>query len=282
MRRKRGRMIDLSKIDYSAFDRWEIGKVLFFPRPEWTSMPMNLSISYETISIPVEEDINIGGRFYEDGKDSPNILFFHGNGEIVADYDDIAQLFVRNGINFLAVDYRGYGQSNGIPTVTNMMRDSHVIFEFIQRWLTDHQCSGPFIVMGRSLGSAAALEIASNYRQRIDGLIVESGFAFVGPLLQLMGLNLQFLGLSEAEGPRNIDKIKSFDKPTLIIHAEFDQIISFSEGETLYRESPAVEKTLLKIPMANHNDIFFQGITAYMEAVKLFAKACMISRQASS
>jgi pimeloyl-ACP methyl ester carboxylesterase len=271
-------MLDLSTIDYSAFDRWEIGRVLFYPRPEWTSIPMNSSINYETVSIPVDDDICIGGRFYEAGKDSPNILFFHGNGEIVADYDDIAQMFLKNGINFLAVDYRGYGLSNGIPTVTNMMRDAHLIFEFTRQWLDDHHFSGNFIVMGRSLGSASALEIASNYRQRIDGLIVESGFAFIGPLLQLMGMNLQFLGLTEAEGPRNIDKIRSFDKPTLIIHAEFDQIISFSEGEALFRESTAVEKTLLKIPMANHNDIFFQGMAAYMEAVKLFTEKCMKRR----
>lgn len=275
-------MIDLSTIDYSAFDRWEIGRVLFYPRPEWTSMPMNMSVNYETVSIPVEKDVSIGGRFYENTPDSPNILFFHGNGEIVADYDDIAQIFVRNGVNFLAVDYRGYGQSGGFPTVTNMMRDSHVIFEYTKQWLSDHNCSGVFIVMGRSLGSASALEIASSYRQRIDGLIVESGFAYVGPLLQLMGLSLQFLGLSEEEGPRNIDKIGSFDKPTLIIHAEFDQIINYSEGEALFRKSPAAEKTLLKIPMANHNDIFFQGITEYMEAVKLFTDKCMKNRKASA
>lgn len=274
-------MIDLSTIDYSAFDRWEIGRVLFYPRPEWTSMPMNSSINFETVSIPVDDDTRIGGRFYENGKDSPNILFFHGNGEIVADYDDIAQLFLKNGINLLAVDYRGYGQSSGVPTVTNMMRDAHVIFEFARKWLDDHRFTGSFIVMGRSLGSASALELAANYRERIDGLIVESGFAFIGPLLQLMGMNLQFLGLSESEGPRNLDKIRSFDRPTLIIHAEFDQIISFTEGEALFRESPAVEKKLLKIPMANHNDIFFQGMAAYMEAVKLFTETCAKSRTAS-
>ena len=47
---------------------------------------------------------------------APSILFFHGNGEIVADYDDLGPLYNRMGINFLAADYRGYGRSTGRPT----------------------------------------------------------------------------------------------------------------------------------------------------------------------
>lgn len=56
-------------------------------------------------------------------KNAPTLLFFHGNGEIVEDYDDIAQIYLKLGINFLPVDYRGYGRSTGSPTVTAMMRD---------------------------------------------------------------------------------------------------------------------------------------------------------------
>ena len=263
-------MAKFNNIDYSVLDRPEILMFLFHPRPEWGSSGPGPSA--EDVLIRVEDDVAVGARFHLAGKEAPNILFFHGNGEIVADYDDMGLLYLDKGINFLPVDYRGYGRSGGKPTITAMMRDCHVIFDYVQDWLKERAYTGPFIVMGRSLGSASALELSAYYSDQIAGLIIESGFAFAGPLLQLLGINMEALGINEEEGFRNIDKISSFDKPTLIIHAEKDQIISFTEGQALYNASPARDKRLLKIPGANHNDIFLRGMREYMEAVKGLAE----------
>jgi pimeloyl-ACP methyl ester carboxylesterase len=218
--------------------------------------------------IPVEKDEKIGARFHMADKKSPNILFFHGNGEIVADYDDLGPLYNRIGINFLPVDYRGYGRSTDKPTVTSMLIDSHAIFNFGKKWLLEHYFTGPVVVMGRSLGSASALEIASSHKDEISGLIIESGFALTGPLLRILGLDPDTMGFKEETGFRNVDKIKTFDKPALIIHAEQDHIIPFSEGQALYNACSASDKSLLEIPGANHNDIFTRGLSEYMSAVK--------------
>jgi fermentation-respiration switch protein FrsA (DUF1100 family) len=267
-------MIDISKIDYSAFDHPIITRSLFHPRPEWA--PLTSGGSVESVLVPVEKDVVIGARLHISGNTAANLLFFHGNGEIVADYDDMGLLYNDMGINFLPVDYRGYGQSTGSPTVTNMMRDCHIAFHYIKSLIRDRQYTGPFIVMGRSLGSASALELASHYKDQIDGLIIESGFAFAGPLLRLLGISLESLGIKEEEGVRNIDKIKMYDKPTLVIHAEYDHIISFREGQLLFDCSPSPDKRLLKIPDANHNDIFYRGMSSYLESMKwLIEKAGM-------
>jgi hypothetical protein len=122
--------------------------------------------------------------------------------------------------------------------------------------------------MGRSLGSASVLELAAAYRKVIDGLIIESGFAYAGPLLQLLGIDLAELGYKEEKGFGNIAKIKEFNKPTLIIHAEYDHIIPFSDGRALYQACPSDNRTLLKIPGANHNDIFMRGLPEYLAAVR--------------
>jgi len=268
-------MIDISKMDYTAFDHPKITGLLFHPRRE-EGGPLSFGGSGETVLIPVEKDIVIGARLHLSGKEAANMLFFHGNGEIVSDYDDLGRLYTGMGINFFPVDYRGYGQSTGRPTVTSMMRDGHVIFEYMKSWLREKQHSGPLIIMGRSLGSASALELASTYPDRIDGLIIESGFAFAEPLLRILGINMEVLGVKEKEGFRNIDKIRKVDKPTLIIHAEHDHIISFREGELLFDASANKEKRLLMIPGANHNDLFFRGLSSYLESVKwLVDKAAM-------
>jgi len=262
-------MIDISQIDYSRLDRPEILMFLFHPRPEWGSSQSDGA--FEDILIQAEKDVVIGARFHAAGHDDPVILFFHGNGEIVADYNDLGPLYAKAGTNFLPVDYRGYGRSNGSPTITAMMRDAHVIFNYVLNWLKQRGCTGPLIVMGRSLGSASALELAANYSDSISGLIIESGFAYARPLLMLLGIDMEAMGISEQDGFRNRDKITGFLKPTLIIHGEHDQLLPLSEGKALYEASQAEDKRLLVIKGATHNDIFLRGMKEYMEAVKELA-----------
>ena len=259
-------MIDPATIDYSMLDRPEVLRFLFHPRPE----PDGASPPREArdAGIPVERDVEVGARFHMAQSGAPNLLFFHGNGEIVADYDELGPVYNRLGINFMAVDYRGYGRSSGSPTVTSMMRDAHAIFRFVRDWLKEGGYTGPLILMGRSLGSASVLEIAHHYGERVDGLIVESGFAYARPLLRLLGIDPEAVGFREEEGFRNVDKIRSFRNPTLVIHAERDHIIPFSDGKALYEACGAADKSLLKIPEANHNDIFLRALSQYLTAVK--------------
>ena len=112
-------MKDVSTIDYATLDRPEVLRFLFHPRPEPTNLfsktadSENRSRRQRDIQIPVQEDIAIGARFHMAEKSGGNLLFFHGNGEIVADYDELGAVYNQMGINFLAVDYRGYGRSEG-------------------------------------------------------------------------------------------------------------------------------------------------------------------------
>jgi pimeloyl-ACP methyl ester carboxylesterase len=127
----------------------------------------------EDILVPVAADVAVGARLHLGSPAHANILFFHGNGEIAADYDEIGPFYNRIGANFLAIDYRGYGRSSGYPTVAAMMRDGHAIFKYVTAWLAQNGFSGPLIVMGRSLGSASGIELAAAYPGQISGLIIQ-------------------------------------------------------------------------------------------------------------
>jgi hypothetical protein len=263
-------MIDLAKINYSKLDRPEILMLLFHPRPEWaTTEPV--PGCYEVI-IPVEKEVALGAKFHLSETGAPVILFFHGNGEIAADYNELGPIYRRMGMHFLAFDYRGYGRSGGSPTITAMMRDCHVVFEYTKKFLSEKRFTGPLIVMGRSLGSAPALELASTYPNQVSGLIIESGFAFAEPLLALFGFSMKRLGVTEQEAFRNAEKIRSFEKPCLIIHGERDHLIPFAEGKALFEACKAKKKKLLMIPGANHNDLFYRGIDEYLQAVRELAE----------
>ncbi len=255
-------------MNLSTLDRPEILSVIFHPRPELGAAPVANHIQNHLIQ--VDKQVDIGARFYTASPASANILFFHGNGEIVADYDQLGPVFNNLGINLLAVDYRGYGRSNGNPSIRAMMSDCHIIFDYVSRWMMKNEYTGPLIVMGRSLGSACALELAAERGDQINGLIIESGFAFAAPLLRLLGVDIDGIGFKETEGFANLDKIVKYLGPTLIIHAEYDHIIPFSDGMALFKASKAQDKGLLKIPNANHNDIFMHALDDYLHAVQKF------------
>ena len=94
-------------IDTNWMDTPEVLSVVFHPRREYGEAPGD--DEFTVLDIPVADAVSVGGRFHETGKDRPNMLFFHGNGEIVADYADISRLYTSMDINFLPVDYRPVG-----------------------------------------------------------------------------------------------------------------------------------------------------------------------------
>ena len=244
-------------------DRPEVNAVAFHPRRELPSQ----AVGFERLEISVAPGIRIGGRFYAAGTNMPTILFFHGNGEIVADYHDLAPAYRAQKLNFMPVDYRGYGLSTGMPTITSMLADSRVVYEFARTWLQERGYRGRFIVMGRSMGSAAALELASAYGQGIDGLVIDSGFAHLGPLLARLGASVPAGVDVDDPAVGQLAKMRAYKGPTLIIHGTRDFIIPISDAEDLLKASPNPAKELLRIEGAGHNDILASGFRQYFAAI---------------
>ncbi len=246
-----------------SFDSPAVLAVVFHPRREGVVSPGG----FENLTVPVGDGVTLGGRFYRAGTNNPTILFFHGNGEIVADYADLAKVYTRKGINFMPIDYRGYGRSSGSPAVTTMIKDAHPVFNFARKWLRDHGYTGRFVVMGRSLGSASALELAASHTNEIDALIIDSGFADALALVQR-------LGWRPADGQvmadtlfRHCEKIRLYRGPTLIIHGTRDTIIPIADAEALYKASGSATKKLLRIRGADHNNLLAVGPDDYFQAV---------------
>lgn len=254
--------------DYSRIDLPEINKVLFYPRRDPICLTTDQYIK------PVMIPISAGGvvsSIWTEKKSSASILFFHGNGELASEYIDIAKLFLQMDIRFICVDYQGYGQSSGNPAVSLMIEDAHDIFKYLSSQINKKE--ELLIIMGRSLGCVSALEIAAAYGDQIDGLIIESGFAETLPLLRTLGADPEYLKVREEDGFANKDKIKSFSKPLLVIHAENDFLIPVNQAEKLFAASNSQQKKFLKIPNAGHNDIFFTGIKDYLMSVNELIKA---------
>ncbi len=255
-----------SSDDYAALDRPELVRFVFYPRKDFSRPPPNAVDHF----VSVDAGVAVSCRFYVHARESPTILFFHGNGEVVSDYDYIAPIYgSQAGANLFVADYRGYGASGGSPTFSRMVADAHRVFEDFSAIRRDGGHSGGVFVMGRSLGSVSAIELASHYQDEIDGLIVESGFASTVRLMTRLGFTEDFLGIQDLGFP-NLSRIRTVGLPTLIIHAECDTRIPLEEAKSLFANVPAGEKRLVVIPEAGHNDIMMADMPAYFGAIREF------------
>ncbi len=251
--------------DYSLIDRSSTLMYIFYPREDFTPCPEN---AFDLLS-PVGDHVSIHCRFYVGNQNWPWVLFFHGNGEVVSDYDEIAPLYHQRKINLVVADYRGYGNSNGVPTLTDLAQDAHAIFREIKKELSKRGLRSDLWIMGRSLGSISAFELAYRYQDAIRGLIVESGFPSVVRIIVHLGVPIHGVNLEEID-QQCLEMIHKIFIPTLIIHGERDTLVPRREAKDIFNRLGTDKKELLIIPSANHNDIMLVGFQKYFDAIQQF------------
>jgi len=256
-----------NKMTQNAMDRPEILRFLFHPRATARTTAPAGTMDFD---IPVAPDVTIGCRLFAADKDAPVILFFHGNGEIVADYDDIGPYYQQQGLNFLVTDYRGYGWSTGSPTSSTMLTDARILYEDLLKKLRANGFTGSVFIMGRSLGSACAIDLAALHNDETGGLIIESGFAETLPLARTLGIDTDQLGITEEDTFDNSRKMEAVTKPTFILHGQRDNLIPLRQAEKLMAASGARSKELQIIPGADHNSLIAVGGMLYFQAIKQF------------
>ncbi len=250
-------------------DSPEVGDMLFFPRKSpRTPLPEGAA----DIDVEVEPGITIGCRLFTASKEAPTILFFHGNGEVVSDYDEIGSMYAAHNMNLLVTDYRGYGWSDGAPLFSTQMSDSHVLYAQLKKFLAENDYSPTLFIMGRSLGSGFAIELASTYDDDIKGLIIESGFANTLPLAETLGADLSGSNITEEDTFNNGGKINKITKATFLLHGQLDTLIPLWQAEKLHAECGARSKELQVVPGADHNNLIAVGGNYYFQAIQQYVE----------
>jgi alpha-beta hydrolase superfamily lysophospholipase len=201
------------------------------------------------------------------------MVYFHGNGEAVADYvPTMADWFAELGLNSLFVEYRQYGGSTGRAQLVAMLGDGEAVMQ--AAGLTPEKV----IAFGRSLGSLYALELV--HRQpAIAGLVLESGIADPAERF-LTYVDLAVAGVTESTVVVEVEryfnhqrKLSEYRNPLLILHTENDGLIDISHAERNYQWSGSAQKRLVRFRFGNHNTIFGINMPEYLAAVNNFVDA---------
>ena len=255
--------------DYSLLDHPAISGSAFYPRRHWTPAPPG---AYDH-AVAVADGVSLSARFFPvrptaanaAADAAPTILYFYGNGETAHDYNGIAPLYNRIGVNLFIPDYRGYGRSGGAPSFTAMLADAVQTLDYLERRLKSENRAGNLFVMGRSMGRHSAFELAAHHGQRLRGVIIESGRPILGNFTR---------GLPPADAAAlesaYFAKVQSITIPSLVIHGEQDTLAPAQQAAEMHQAFPNPEKRLLIIPGAGHNDLLHRGLTEYFAALQEF------------
>jgi uncharacterized protein len=252
-------------VDYTAIDKPNLLVYVFYPRDEQGPCPR---YAFD-LSVPVEDGVSVACRFFEGDKSWPWILFFHGNGEVASDYDEIAPFYFKRKLNLVVTDYRGYGASTGDPSFGAVVHDAPMIYEVVRAELKVRGLNDRPWVMGRSLGSMSALELAHTYGHELPGIIIESGFISVVRVMRHLDVPVDDVSYAAVDD-QCIALVGSVKVPALVIHGEYDTIVPYPEGVDLFERLGSETKEMVTIPAADHNTIFFVGLNQYFEAIVRF------------
>jgi pimeloyl-ACP methyl ester carboxylesterase len=173
------------------------------------------------------------------------VIYFGGNGEDVPQsMPTLERAFPDSSL--FALHYRGYSGSTGSPSETALIADALVLFDQV------HQDHPHIILIGRSLGSGVAIHVAS--MRPVERLILVTPYDSLQELAaqHYPYFPVRWLLLDKFESWRYAPRITA---PTLILAAEFDEIIPRASTERLYQHLPRNLATLTVIPDAGHNTI---------------------------
>ncbi len=98
--------------------------------------PYNQSSYDKSISglkmLKASDDIYIATRYWQAKNEKTLLVYFHGNYMDIGHMDNVAELLNQHRFSVLAMDYRGYGQSQGHPNEKNTYSDAQMVYKYAQ------------------------------------------------------------------------------------------------------------------------------------------------------
>ncbi len=160
------------------------------------------------------------------------------------------------GLSLFAFDYRGYGESGGVPTEAGLYLDAEAAY----RYLRDELAVPPerIVLFGHSLGSAVAVDLAA--RVPVAALVLDGALTSVPDRGQEI---YPYFPVRWIAGNRfaSIEKIGRIRLPKLFLHAEDDEVIPIAHGRRLFAAAPP-PKTFVALA-GGHGDAFQLDSAAY-------------------
>lgn len=157
----------------------------------------------------------------------PAVVYFGGRSEEVSwVVRDAGKLFP--GMAVLAVNYRGYGQSQGDPAELHMVEDGRMLFD----WLAERHHVDPqrIAVVGRSLGSGVAVQVAMERPAQSVVLITPYDSILAIAKRRFRAVPVEYVLRHRFESVKYAPSLKA---PTYVLRAAMDDVVPHSHTDQL-------------------------------------------------
>lgn len=200
------------------------------------------------------DGLRLAGAFFPPpASDRPVLLYFHGNAEAAAHNLPLAAELRARGFGVFLAEYRGYGGLGGSPSEEGLYVDGEAALAEIGRRGVP---ASHVVLVGRSLGSGVAVELATRHRVAAVVLvsaytsIVDMGRIVAGPLAPLV-VRDRFDSLGKAA---------RVAAPLVILHGARDDVVPVAMGRRLAAARP--DARFVEVAGATHND--FPGLAGLL------------------
>jgi hypothetical protein len=205
---------------------------------------------WSVVRFETSDGVRLAGAFFPPpAPERPVVLYFHGNAEAAAHNLPFADALRARGLGVFLAEYRGYGGLAGSPSEEGLYADGEAALAELGRLGVPAK---RVVVVGRSLGSGVAVELATRHRVAAVVLvsaytsIVDMGRTVAGPLAPIF-VRDRFDSLS---------KIARVSSPVVLVHGSRDDVVPVTMGRRLAAARP--DARWVEVPEATHND--FPGL----------------------
>ncbi len=180
------------------------------------------------------------------------IIRFYGNADLADRWvTQEAAAYADLGIEMWAVNYPGYGQSDGPASLTGVGRAALTAFDTVKRG-AGHR---PIVILGTSLGTTAALHVSAE--RHPAGVVLVNPPALKEMIMGEFGWWNLWILASRVRGqiPDAVDSIanaRASKCPMLLVSSIKDTVVKAKYQQQVF-EAYAGEKSIVTRPEADHN-----------------------------
>lgn len=221
------------------------GRFVFRPTRAVERSPADLGLPYEDVWLSCADGVRVHAWWVKRHGACRAALFLHGTtGNLSSELRRVAFL-AGLGLDVLALDYPGYGRSQGTPSASGCLRAAQAAFEFLR---AQGFAPGDVIVYGWSLGSSPAAALAA--RERVGGLVLHGAFTSLLDLVAERHPRLPlrpFLRAFMRVRFECLEHVRRFVGPVLVLHATEDDLIPLAHARRLFAAAPG-PRTMVVFP----------------------------------
>ncbi|EKN48614.1 MULTISPECIES: alpha/beta hydrolase [Pseudomonas syringae group] len=224
--------------------------MLFYPEPGLPFTPDKARLEYRDVNLTAADGTRLHGWWLPAKAGVPvkgTVLHLHGNGGNMSWHLGGSWWLPEQGYQVLMLDYRGYGQSQGEPSLPAIYQDIQAAFDWLKA--APEVQGKPLVVLGQSIGGALAVHYLAEHpdeRSRIKALVLDGVPASYRDVarnsLSNSWLTLPFrtpLSWFIPDGDSAVNGLPRIaGTPMLIFHSMDDTLVPLVNGISVYKAAP--------------------------------------------